>query len=118
MNNPSHDRLRAALGPWLLAVAGMACTSAFAAEDAAKMALGKKIFTTGVPACAICHTLKDAGAEGAVGPVLDELKPEASRVSKALRDGLGSMPSFKATLSPAEIEAVSYYVARATGAEK
>ena len=49
------------------------------------MLLGKKLFTTlAVPACAVCHTLKDAGAEGAVGPVLDELKPDAARVSKAL----------------------------------
>ncbi|MEO7399169.1 MAG: cytochrome c [Polaromonas sp.] len=82
------------------------------------MALGKKLFTTATPACAICHTLKDAGAEGAVGPILDELKPDANRVSKALRDGLGAMPSFKASLSEAEIAALAYYVARASGAEK
>ena len=66
------------------------------------------------------HTLKDADAdaEGAVGPVLDELKPDANRVSKVLRDGLGAMPSFKATLSKADMAALAYYVAGATGAEK
>lgn len=110
-------RLRA-LPSWLLLAAGLASLPAVAAEDAAKMALGKKLFTTATPACAICHTLKDAGAEGAVGPVLDELKPDANRVSKALRDGLGAMPSFKASLSEAEIAALAYYVARASGAEK
>ncbi len=114
----SSARLRATLSPWLLLAGGLASLSTFAAEDATKMALGKKLFTTSTPACAICHTLKDAGAEGAVGPVLDELKPDASRVSKALRDGLGAMPSFKATLSEPEIAALAYYVARATGAEK
>lgn len=111
-------RLRARVSPWLLLAAGCAASSGFAADDAAKMALGKKLFMTSVPACAVCHTLKDAGSEGAVGPVLDELKPDAARVSKALRDGLGAMPSFKATLSEADIEALSYYVARATGAAK
>ena len=99
-----------------LLAAGLACQGALAADDAEKMALGRKLFTTAVPACAVCHTLKDAGSEGAVGPVLDELKPDAARVSKALRDGLGAMPSFKASLSAAEIEALAYYVSRATGA--
>ena len=114
----SSTRLRATVTPLLLLAGSLGGLSAFAAEDATKMALGKKLFTTSVPACAICHTMKDAGSEGAVGPILDELKPSASRVSKALRDGLGSMPSFKATLSEPEIEALAYYVARATGAEK
>ncbi len=103
----------------LLATAALVSLPVSAAEDAEKMALGKKLFTVGaVPACSICHTLKDAGSEGAVGPVLDDLKPNAARVNKALHDGLGSMPSFKATLSEAQIEALSYYVSRASGAEK
>lgn len=100
----------------LLLAAGLVCLPAAAADDAAKMALGKKLFTTAVPACAVCHTLKDAGSEGAVGPILDELKPDATRVGKALRDGLGAMPSFKATLTEAEIDALAYYVSRASGA--
>lgn len=102
----------------LLLAAGLACLPAAAAEDAEKMALGKKLFTTAVPACALCHTLKDAGSEGAVGPIFDELKPDSARVSKALHDGLGAMPSFKASLSEAEIDALAYYVSRASGAEK
>ena len=102
----------------LTAFGAAGISGAFAADDADKMARGKTLFTTATPACALCHTLKDAGAEGAVGPVLDELKPDASRVSKALRDGLGAMPSFKATLSEADMAALAYYVARATGAEK
>ena len=95
---------------------GLACQGSFAADDAEKMALGKKLFITAVPACAMCHTLKDAGSNGAVGPVLDELKPDSARVSKALHDGLGAMPSFKTSLSEAEIDALAYYVSRASGA--
>jgi sulfite dehydrogenase len=109
---------RLAVLQWLLLAAGLAGLPAAAAEDAEKMALGKKLFTTAVPACALCHTLKDAGSEGAVGPIFDELKPDAARVSKALHDGLGAMPSFKASLSEAEIDALAYYVSRASGAEK
>src|SRR6218665_2260747 len=72
------------------------------ADQVAQMARGKELFTTAaVPACAVCHTLKDAGAEGAIGPVLDELQPDAARVARALKDGIGAMPSFKATLSEA-----------------
>lgn len=96
-----------------LAFSALAATTAHA-DDAAQMARGKKLFTTATPACAVCHTLKDAGAEGAIGPVLDELQPDAPRVARALRDGIGSMPSFKATLSDADIEAVALYVSKAS----
>ena len=38
------------------------------AADPAEMAVGRKLFTeTAVPKCAVCHTLKDAGSEGASG---------------------------------------------------
>lgn len=84
------------------------------AVDAA-YAAGKVLFSKVTPACAVCHTLRDAGAEGAVGPVLDELKPDAARVAKALRDGLGSMPSYRATLSDEQIAALARYVAKASG---
>jgi cytochrome c6 len=80
----------------------------------AELELGKRLFmTTAVPACALCHTLKDAGSEGAVGPVLDEIKPDAARVAKAVRDGLGNMPAFK-TLTEAEIKALARYVSSAS----
>lgn len=89
------------------------------ADQAAQMARGKELFTTAaVPACAVCHTLKDAGAEGAIGPVLDELQPDAARVARALKDGIGAMPSFKATMSEADIVAVALYVSKASGAAK
>ncbi|WP_431310418.1 c-type cytochrome [Limnohabitans lacus] len=71
-----------------------------------------------VPACALCHALKDAGAEGAVGPSLDELKPDAKRVATALRNGIGQMPSYNGKLSDAQIAALAAYVAKASGGSK
>jgi cytochrome c6 len=102
-------------------VAGLALPvlPALAADDRAQLALGKKLFLQGVvPSCAVCHTLQAAGAEGAVGPVLDELKPDAARVAKALRNGLGQMPSYKDKLTDAEIAALALYVSKASGGAK
>lgn len=101
---------RVALG-CLVGASGLAQAQASDALYAA----GKALFHKATPACAVCHTLRDAGAEGAVGPVLDELKPDAARVAKALRDGLGSMPSYRATLSDEQIAALARYVSRASG---
>ena len=99
------------------ALAGLACATAGAADDdAALMALGKTLFTVGaVPPCAICHTLKDAGTSGAVGPVMDELQPDAERVIAALKNGIGAMPSYRAGLSDEQMRALARYVAKASG---
>jgi cytochrome c6 len=94
-------------------------SSARAADDAAVLAAGKALFTGGAtPPCALCHALKDAGATGAIGPPLDEIQPDAERVATALRNGIGAMPSFKATLSEAQIQAIARYVAKASGGAK
>ena len=87
-----------------------------APPTAAELAAGKKIFTTkAAPACALCHTLKDADSSGDIGPVLDELKPDAARVEKAVRGGIGVMPSFKGLLSEDEIRTVAKYVSAVAG---
>ena len=100
-------------------LASSTLSAASIAADRAQLELGKRLFTqASVPACGVCHTLKDSGSEGAVGPVLDELRPDATRVAKALRNGIGQMPSYKATLDEAQILALAAYVARATGASK
>lgn len=78
---------------------------------------GKKLFSQAVPACSICHVMSHAGSVGEVGPSLDELKPDATRVAKALRNGIGQMPAFK-TLTDAQVTLLSKYVAAATGAGK
>lgn len=74
---------------------------------------GRQLFISVVPACALCHTLKDAGATGAVGPSLDELKPDAQRVAKAVRNGIGQMPAFP-QLTEAQVQALARYVEEAT----
>ena len=113
---------QARFGPCLRAaaqagvVAATAFTGAFlacddlaaAGDDAAELALGKALFTKeATPPCAACHTLKDAGSAGAVGPVLDELQPDAARVATALKGGVGMMPSYQAVLSEAQINALA-----------
>ncbi len=102
----------------LLSVALLLATAA-RADDEKTLALGKTLFNTkAVPACAICHTLRDAGSTGEVGPVLDEIKPTALRVLTALKTGIGQMPAYANTLSDVEMKALALYVSKATGAEK
>jgi mono/diheme cytochrome c family protein len=75
-------------------------------------AQGKQIFTQN---CGSCHTLKDAGTSGTVGPNLDDLKPDTATVQRQVTNGGGPMPAFKGQLSDAEIQAVSQYVSSVAG---
>jgi cytochrome c6 len=75
-------------------------------------AAGKSIFTAN---CGTCHTLKDAGTHGAVGPNLDQLKPAKDRVARQVTNGGAIMPPFKNTLSAAQIQAVAAYVSSVAG---
>jgi cytochrome c6 len=88
------------------------------AADPADLARGKELFGKIQPACATCHTLQAAGAQGQVGPVLDELKPDAARVLRALKAGIGVMPSYAERLSEKDMQAVAQFVAHATGAAR
>jgi cytochrome c6 len=74
---------------------------------------GKAVFETA--GCKGCHTLKDAGATGTVGPNLDNLKPPLSKVVTQVLNGGPQMPPFKATLSAKQIADVAAYVVKATG---
>lgn len=76
---------------------------------------GKVLFQSdATPACAICHTLKDADATGGIGPDLDELQPAKDRIIKAMEEGTGPMPSFSDSLSDEQMEAIADYVVHAT----
>jgi cytochrome c6 len=75
---------------------------------------GKQVFASA--GCGGCHTLKAAGSNGNVGPNLDQLKPAAARVAHQVEVGGGPMPSFKATLSPKQIQDVAAFVATSTHA--
>jgi mono/diheme cytochrome c family protein len=74
---------------------------------------GKVIFT-GSSGCSGCHTLKDAGATGTVGPNLDQLKPAVDAIRTQVENGGGPMPAFKDTLSAKQIDDVTAYVFTAT----
>jgi len=100
----------------LLAALLAALPLAAAAQDDAAHELGRQVFLEAEPSCAICHTLADAGAEGAVGPSLDQLRPAKEKVRQALESGPGAMPVYSESLSDDEIEAVAEYVAAVAGA--
>lgn len=82
------------------------------------MMQSKVLFTTAALACAICHTLKDADAEGAVGPILDEIKPDFARVVKALRNAPAKYAVLEGTLTEDQIIGLARYVSKASGAER
>ena len=87
----------------------------FAMDDAAILEQGRKLFQTDAdPACAICHTLADAGTKGKIGPVLDELKPSEERVLNALKNGKGGMPPFVDHLTADQMKTLAKYVSTVT----
>ena len=74
---------------------------------------GKDIFLTA--GCTSCHTLKDAGSTGNIGPNLDDKKPPKSLVVDRVTNGKGAMPSFKGRLTAKQIGAVAAYVSSVAG---
>ena len=75
---------------------------------------GKPVFATA--GCTGCHTLKDAGATGTVGPNLDQAQPDAVARRRARHArAQGAMPPFKGQLSDKQIADVAAYVVQATG---
>ena len=90
--------------------ASSSSTSTGGAESASTE--GKQVFTQN---CGGCHTLKDAGTTGSVGPDLDELKPPKATVVRQVNNGGGPMPAFKGRLTPAQINAVATYVSTVAG---
>jgi cytochrome c553 len=75
-------------------------------------AAGEKVFASA--GCGSCHTLAAAGASGAVGPNLDETKPDAELVVDRVTHGSGAMPPFAGQLSDKEIQDVAAYVVQST----
>jgi cytochrome c6 len=74
---------------------------------------GKGIFASA--GCTACHTLKDAGATGTVGPNLDDAKPPFKLVVERVTLGKGVMPSFKDKLKDQQIADVAQYVSTVAG---
>jgi mono/diheme cytochrome c family protein len=91
---------------------GSSSSSSASGGSSNASAQGKTVFNTN---CKGCHTLKDAGATGTVGPNLDDLQPDKATVVRQVNNGGGPMPAFKGKLSTAEINAVSTYVSSVAG---
>ncbi|MDX6543766.1 MAG: quinohemoprotein ethanol dehydrogenase [Gaiellaceae bacterium] len=97
----------------LAALAVSGCGSGSPAHTQRVAPDGKRIFLSA--GCVGCHTLKDAGSSGTVGPDLDNARPDVTLVKLQVTNGGGRMPSFRGKLKPVEIEAVARYVARVAG---
>jgi mono/diheme cytochrome c family protein len=74
---------------------------------------GKELFVAA--GCTGCHTLKDAGSTGTVGPNLDDKMPPKSLVITRVTNGKGAMPSFSSKLTKQQIDAVAAYVSSVAG---
>ncbi len=72
---------------------------------------GKALFRQ---SCWSCHTLKAAGAEGTIGPNLDELKPGLEAAVEQVTNGGNGMPAFGDQLSQEDIQAVAAFVVAST----
>jgi cytochrome c6 len=81
--------------------------------NAALLAQGKQLFQQN---CGTCHTLADAGTNGKVGPVLDQVKPNKALVKSAIeKGGLGSGTMPANIVTGKDEDAVSTYVSTVAG---
>ena len=102
-------RLHIVIAAAALAAGAAGCGS----KDTSNATSGADVFKTA--GCANCHALAAAGANGRVGPNLDQVMPDAALVERQVTSGGGGMPSFKGTLSAAQIKALAGYVASNAG---
>ena len=65
------------------------------------------------PPCAMCHTLKDAGAEGAVGSFARRTQARCRARGEGGENGIGQMPAFP-QLTEAQMQALARYIEQAT----
>jgi cytochrome c6 len=74
---------------------------------------GKSVFTS-AGGCNACHTLKEAGAQGTIGPNLDTVSLPFATIVSVVTNGkngsAGSMPPLKGTLSTTQIQDVAAFV--------
>ena len=98
-----------------IAILLLALLPACAPEADLRMEAGRAVFLEqSTPTCATCHVLADAGAEGVLGPNLDTLKPDTTRIVNAVTNGIGIMPAQQGVLSAKQISDVAYYISQTT----
>jgi mono/diheme cytochrome c family protein len=85
-----------------------------AAPAAATVDLAKSRALFNDWSCNSCHVLKDAGAEGHVGPSFDG-NPNLTKafLIDRITNGQGAMPSFGGQLSAEEIDELAAYILQA-----
>lgn len=66
----------------------------------------KALFTAN---CASCHTFAAGGANGTVGPNLDQSSLTADRIAQQIRNGGGGMPPFEGQLTDDQIQALAKF---------
>jgi len=76
-------------------------------------AAGKTVYASS--GCGSCHTLKDAGSTGTIGPNLDDTKPSFYLVVERVTLGKSPMPAFKGKLTNQQIADVAEYVSSVAG---
>lgn len=113
-NGRTADRARVGLAVATLCAAAALGTTWGGAAAGAQAPDGKSLFQAN---CAGCHTLAAAGASGAVGPSLDQVKPTLARLRSKIPAGGSVMPAFAGRLSGAQIEAVAQFVSSAVGGQ-
>ena len=64
--------------------------------------------------CGNCHTLADAGSDGAIGPNLDDSQSSFELAVERMTNGSGAMPSFSGQLGEDGINDVAAYVVSVT----
>ena len=88
-------------------------TTAPSAGGQGDPAAGRQLFLS--QPCGSCHTLKDAGTSGSIGPNLDSLKPPYDKVVTQVTNGGAIMPPFKDKLTPQQIQDIAAYVSSVAG---
>jgi menaquinol-cytochrome c reductase cytochrome b/c subunit len=74
-------------------------------------ATGPGIAFVKAQSCGSCHTLKSMGWSGNIGPNLDSAHPTYALALERLTKGAAPMPSFKGTLTDAQLKCVATVVA-------
>ena len=100
--------LSATSGAMLMSAPAGAATKAKATAKPAPASPGRKLFVDW--SCGSCHSLKDAGGDGHVGPELDGAKLSKAFVTGRIANGQGAMPSFGGSLTAKEIDTLATYI--------
>jgi mono/diheme cytochrome c family protein len=109
-------RFTAGLQPLSVAAArlgrDLAAVKAQTPRPAAQTPGGAQLWTAA--GCGACHTLKAAGSNGTAGPDLDQIRPTGAMVAMQVETGGSGMPSYRRSLTRAELDSLASYVAEAS----